>query len=97
MIGTVVLREEIEISYIDIEFSNPLNKNKKFFPNIYNMTIGSMNNIGAILACKGEEENLDEYEKENKKLSVIEFKPFQSWANNKEWRRELPLGEVNLI
>jgi len=97
MIGTLILREQVDMSYIEIDFSNPLNKTKKFFPNIYNMTMGVMNNCGAFLASKGEEENLDEYEKENKKLSLIEFKPFYTWANTKDWKKELQLGEVILL
>lgn len=94
MIGTIVLREEAQSSFVEIDFSNPLNKSKKFFQNFENITMGVLNNCGILLASKGEEENLDEYEKENKKLSSIEFHPIYTWGNIKEWKKDLQLGEV---
>lgn len=41
LIGSVILREQVDMSYIEIEFSNPINKNKKLIQNDHDFTMGT--------------------------------------------------------
>jgi len=93
LIGSIVAREENEFQAIDVDFSNPNNKKKLVIVDTNNSSMGVLNNCGAILASKGDEENFDEYEKEDKKHSTIQFKPIHVWTTLKEWQYTLPQGE----
>ena len=63
------------IKSIDVIFSDNSNKKKINFIDANDYCLASMNEIGIILANKIEEENLDEYEAENKRKNAqMEFK-----------------------
>jgi len=93
LIGSIVLREENEFQSIDVNFSNPNNKKKLVIVDTNNISMGVLNNCGAIFGSKGDEENYDEYEKDDKKLSTVLFKPIHAWTNLKEWQFTFGQGE----
>lgn len=95
LIGAVSVREQGEYKSIDITFADVTNKKKSTFLDIQGFCLAALNNCGVLLATKVEEENMDEYEKEDKKKNaVIEFKSVHSWSKTKDWSIELPVGEV---
>ncbi len=93
LIGSIIIREEDEFQAIDVDYSNPTNKKKLVIVDNNNCSMGVLNNCGAILASKGEEEDFNEYEKEDKKISTLHFKPIHAWTNLKEWFYSFPQGE----
>jgi hypothetical protein len=97
MIGSVTAREQDEFKSIDVTFADVTNKKKLTLINANNYTLAALNNCGLLLANKVEEENMDEYEKEDKKtFSTIEFKSVHSWSKIRDWSVDLPAGEVIL-
>jgi hypothetical protein len=98
LIGSLAIREESDFSAIEVEFSNPTNKKKLVIVDNNNISMGILNNCGCVFARKSEEDNMDEYEKDekmddNKKKSMIQFKPIHTWTNLKDWFYFLPNGE----
>lgn len=79
MIGSVILRNEGEIKTIECMFSDISNKRKLVFSLAENISIAALNNCGLVLASKPEEQNIDEYENENKttSCSTLMFKTIQ--------------------
>lgn len=97
MIGTISIRNDENFKFIDIDFSEITNKKKLILIDKNNLTLGIMNNCGALLASQIEEENMDEYEKEEKsKNAIVEFKTIHNWGKYKDWSITLPQNEVNI-
>lgn len=96
MIGSIAIRKDENLKFIDINFAELTNKKKLVILDNKNLTLGVMNNCGALLASQLEEENMDEYEKEGKaKNAVLEFKTIYNWGRYKDWSVDLPEKEVN--
>ena len=96
LIGQIVARKESNFNSIDITFADISNKKKISFIDTNDMCLAVMNNCGAFLANKTEEENDDEYEKEDKpKQAVIEFKSIHTGTYSllKDWSITLPQEE----
>lgn len=97
-VGTIILRKDNEFSFLDIDFSD-----KKFHKNIrtrdvYNISMGTMNHMGAILASKAESINENEYENEldkdeTKKSSYIQYKSFTYTYEAYDWTHKLQKKE----
>lgn len=71
LMGSIILREEAAISFIDIEFAEKQSHKTVIIPNTRNLRIGDMNHAGAILASGSSEED-----HENEQESVLFFKHF---------------------
>jgi len=95
MIGTISIRNDENLKFIDINYAELTNKKKLVILDKNNLTLCVMNNCGALLASQLEEENMDEYEKEEKpKNAVLEFKTIYNWGKYKDWTILLPEKEV---
>lgn len=95
MIGTINIRNEESLKLIDINFSEMTNKKKLVILNKNNYSLATMNNCGALLANQIEEENIDEYENEDKpKNATMEFKTIYNWSKYKDWQITFPKNEV---
>ena len=84
------------IKSIDVIFSDNSNKKKINFIDANEYSLASMNEIGMILANKVEEENLDEYEAENKRKNAqMEFKSIRISTINflNDWTYTFPEEE----
>lgn len=106
MVGTLCLRKEFQFTSIDVEFTN-----KNFHKNIvinddYGATMAVLGYSGMMLASKGQESDLDDYEEDEdemevdgndesklKKHSHIYYKPFNTYKNMKDWHFALKNGE----
>ena len=101
LVGSISLRNDADISFIDIEFANRTFHKNISIRNIFNLSMGVMNEKGAIIAGRADDIDEDEYENETrdeiKKQSHIFFKPFTSYMNSEEWSYKLEEGEVNLV
>ena len=50
--GSIALRYENEFRFIDIEFADQNFKRNLIIPDSYNIELGAMNHVGAVLASK---------------------------------------------
>ena len=95
-VGSVALRDEMEMKCIEVDFAD-----KNFHKNLItdddiNAEIATINTIGALIASRGEEVDLDQYEDDSntmKYISQIKFIPFTSWNSIRSWSYNLPKGE----
>jgi len=95
MIGTISIKDDENLRFIDINFAELTNKKKLVFLDKNNLSLGIMNNCGVLLASQLEEENMDEYEKEDKaKNAILQFKTIHNWGKYKDWSVILPDKEV---
>ncbi len=95
MIGTISIRNDENLKFVDINFAEITNKKKLVILDKNKLSLGVMNNCGALLASQLEEENIDEYEREDKvKNAVLEFKTIYNWGKYKDWSILLPEKEV---
>ena len=100
LVGSISLRDDTEISFIDIEFVNRAFHKNLSIRNIYNLSIGAMNEKGAIMAGRADTvNNGKEYDNEEDRDEIIKdshifFKPFKSYINSEEWSYKLEDGEV---
>lgn len=96
LIGQIVSRQETAFKAIDITFADISNKKKITYIDTNDLCYAVLNNCGAFLANKLEEENEDEYEKEDsRKNAVIVFKSIHnnSYSMLKDWTLALPTKE----
>ena len=96
LIGTIIYKENNGVKTITINFSDISNKRNISFINTEDYIIGAMNEIGLLLGNHIEEENLDAYEKEDRrKTSSLLFKPILNKTMNLmlDWKKDLPQDE----
>lgn len=95
-IGSVALRNEMDSKYVEIEFADKTFHKTLITENDINAELATLSHNGALLASKGEEIDLDQYEDDTDDLryiSQLKFVPFSSWNSIKPWRFNLPKGE----
>ena len=100
LVGTIISKESNGIKNINFNFSDNSDKKNISFIDTDEYIIGAMNEIGALLGNRAEEENLDDYEKENRrKNSSLLFKPIINTKINlmNDWKKELPQDENPLL
>jgi len=98
LVGTIALRNEIDYSAIDIDFTNKSFHSGILLKDIYGISMATMNEKGIVLASRAEEVREDEYEDdlkdETRKFSHIIFRPLNyQLEEKKEWVHALPKGE----
>jgi len=99
MIGQVIQRQEVTFKAIDIVFADLSNKKKITYIDSNDISLAVMNNCGAFLSNKLDDENEDAYEKEDvKQCAVVEFKSIQTnlYSAYKDWSVTLPSKESPL-
>jgi hypothetical protein len=67
LVGTIISKETNGIKSININFSDISDKKNISFIDGDDYIIGAMNEIGILLGNRAEEENLDDYENENRR------------------------------
>ena len=100
LVGTIISKESNGIKSINFNFSDNSDKKNISFIDTDEYIIGAMNEIGALLGNRAEEENLDDYEKENRrKNSSLLFKPIINTKINiiNDWKKDLPQDENPLL
>ena len=100
LVGTIISKETNGIKSININFSDVSDKKNISFIDGDDYIIGAMNEIGVLLGNKAEEENLDDYENENRRKNAsILFKPIINKAINlmSDWKINLPQDENPLL
>ena len=100
LVGTIISKESNGIKSININFSDISDKKNISFIDGDEYIIGAMNEIGILLGNRAEEENLDDYEKENRRKNAsILFKPILNKTINlmSEWKINLPQDENPLL
>ena len=100
LVGTIISKESNGIKSINFNFSDNSDKKNISFIDSDEYIIGAMNEIGALLGNRAEEENLDDYEKENRrKNSSLLFKPIINTKINlvNDWKKDLPQDENPLL
>ena len=100
LIGRIILKESNDIKAIDVHFSDFSDKRNISFIDNEDYQIGALNEIGMLLANKIEEENLDQYENENKRKNAsLLFKPIQNNTVNflNDWKINLPQEENPIL
>ena len=100
LVGTIISKESNGIKSININFSDISDKKNISFIDGDEYIIGAMNEIGILLGNKAEEENLDDYEKENRRKNAsILFKPIINKTINlmSDWKINLPQDENPLL
>ena len=94
--GSVISRQENEAKFIEIDFADTTFHKNLLLDNDINAENGTLSHNGALIASKGEEINMDEYEDDTDDLryiSQIKFIPFSAWNSIKQWGFDLPKGE----
>ena len=100
LVGTIISREVNGIKTINVNFSDISDKKNISFIDGDDYIIGAMNEIGILLGNKAEEENLDDYENENRRKNAsILFKPIINKTINlmSDWKVNLPQDENPLL
>ena len=100
LVGTIISKESNGIKSININFSDISDKKNISFIDGDEYIIGAMNEIGLLLGNRAEEENLDDYEKENRRKNAsILFKPILNKTINlmSDWKKDLPQEENPLL
>ena len=100
LIGTIISKESNGIKSININFSDISDKKNISFIDGDEYIIGAMNEIGVLLGNRAEEENLDAYEKENRRKNAsILFKSIINKTLNlmTDWKIDLPQDENPLL
>jgi len=114
MVGTVVLREELAYTSIDVDFTNKQHHRNIVINDDFGIIMCSIGYSGMLLASKGAEgaegeEDMDDFirpddedidmddpdkdAKKRKKNAHIQFKPFNTYKNIKDWHYTLQYGE----
>ena len=98
LVGTIILRKDNEFSFLDIDFSDKTFHKNVRTRDVYNISMGTMNYMGAILASKAESVNENEYENElekdeTKKCSYIQYKSFTYNYEAYDWIHKLQKNE----
>ena len=96
LIGTIISKEHNGVKTITINFSDISDKKNISFINGEEYIIGAMNEIGVLLGNHIEEENLDAYEKEDRRKNAsLLFKPILNKTMNLmgDWKKDLPQDE----
>lgn len=86
----------MDSKYVEIEFADKTFHKTLLTENDINAEIATLSHNGAMLASKGEEIDLDQYEDDTDDLryiSQLKFIPFSSWNSIKPWNYDLPKGE----
>jgi hypothetical protein len=94
MIGDIIQREELNFKTIDITPSDMSTKKKTTFIDCNKLSLAVLNNCGSFFASRLEESDMDEYEKEDNNLAIIEFKNINNIPFYKNWNYQLPEEEV---
>lgn len=101
LVGAVTSIYESSLRTIDISYADITNKKKITFIDTHEFSLAAMNHCGVFLASRvEEEENIDEYEKDDKKESCyLEFKSssINALCGNikiKDWGMNLPSHEM---
>ena len=100
LVGTIISKEINGSKHITINFSDISDKRNINFIDGDDYIIGAMNEIGVLLGNKAEEENLDDYENENRrKTASLLFKPIINKTINlmSDWKINLPQDENPLL
>ena len=100
LVGNIISKESNGIKSININFSDISDKKNISFIDGDEYIIGAMNEIGILLGNRAEEENLDAYEKENRRKNAsILFKPIINKTINlmSDWKIDLPQEENPLL
>ena len=100
LVGTIISKESNGIKSININFSDISDKKNISFIDGDEYIIGAMNEIGVLLGNRAEEENLDDYEKENRRKNAsLLFKPIINKTINlmSDWKVQLPQDENPLL
>ena len=100
LVGTIISKESNGIKSININFSDISDKKNISFIDGDEYIIGAMNEIGVFLGNRAEEENLDDYEKENRRKNAsLLFKPIINKTINlmSDWKVQLPQDENPLL
>ncbi len=100
LVGTIIAKETNGIRSININFSDISDKKNISFIDGDEYIIGAMNEIGILLGNRAEEENLDDYENENRrKFASILFKSIINKTINlmTDWKINLQQDENPLL
>ena len=100
LVGTIISKETNGIKSININFSDISDKKNISFIDGDDYIIGAMNEIGILLGNRAEEENLDDYENENRrKFASILFKSIINKTINlmSDWKVDLQQDENPLL
>ena len=100
LVGNIISKESKGIKTININFSDISDKKNISFVDGDDYIIGAMNEIGLFLGNRAEEENLDDYEKENRRKNAsLLFKPILNKTINlmSDWKVNLPQDENPLL
>ena len=100
LVGTIISKETNGIKSININFSDVSDKKNISFIDGDEYIIGAMNEIGVLLGNRAEEENIDDYEKENRrKYASILFKSIINKTINlmSDWKIDLQQDENPLL
>ena len=95
-IGSVAIREEMGLNCIEIEFADKTFHKNLITDDDIKAEMATLSHNGALIASRGEEVDLDQYEDDTddmKYISQIKFIPFTSWNSIKTWSFDLPKGE----
>lgn len=77
LMGSISIRHENEFKFIDIEFADKNFRRNLIIPDQYNISLGSMNHVGAVLASKSPSVDQNSFEKEDGlQQAYIVFKHF---------------------
>ena len=100
LIGTIISKDNNGVKTIAINFSDISDKKNISFINGEDYIIGAMNEIGVLLGNHIEEENLDAYEKEDRRKNAsLLFKPILNKTMNlmTDWKKDLPQDENPIL
>ena len=100
LIGTIISKDNNGVKTIAINFSDISDKKNISFINGEDYIIGAMNEIGVLLGNHIEEENLDAYEKEDRRKNAsLLFKPILNKTMNLmvDWKKDLPQEENPIL
>jgi hypothetical protein len=100
LVGTIISKDNNGVKTITINFSDISDKKNISFINSEEYIIGAMNEIGVLLGNHIEEENLDAYEKEDRRKNAsILFKPILNKTMNlmSDWKKDLPQEENSVL
>lgn len=95
-IGTVAIREEVGLNCVEVQFADETFHKNLLVEDDIKTEMATLGHNGVLLASKGAEIDLDQYEDDTddyKYISQIKFIPFTSWNSIKPWSYDLPKGE----
>ena len=85
MVGTIVSREDMTSTTVDIEFHDRTSFRGQHITDQYGFSMAALGTRGALLGCRGSTDGTSP--------SVIQYVMFEAWANSSEWTMALDDGE----